>query len=459
MRILVVDDEAVAAATLQRILKYRGYRHITVCSNGREAVEKIQETDFDVVLLDILMPEMDGLQVLEESKPLRPFTEFIMVTALDQTETAVQAMHRGAYDYLVKPINPERIILSIEKAFERRALLAGQAGGHSGLEKKDLPLAFSHMVTECPRMREIIDYTHTMARGGRPMLITGETGTGKELLARGIHRAGPYADGPFVSVNVTSVPESLFESHFFGHAKGAFTGADGSHVGYFEQANHGVLYLDEIGEMPSTLQAKLLRVLEEKKVQRLGEGGHRSLDMAVISSTNRNLDEACQKGLFRLDLLYRIKSAHVHLPPLRERPLDIPPLASHFLKEACERHGKKEKQLSPEAMDHLFREPYPGNVRELQHMMENAALMTDSLTLYSHHLQADQTQIHSSVTTRRSLCSLKENEAVHVAFVLDQVSGDRKEAARILDVTVRQVQRKLVQLKEHPHWRQIINKY
>ncbi len=451
MRILVVDDEAVAAATIRRILKYRGYRRITVCSNGREAVEQIQKTDFDVVLLDILMPEMDGLQVLEETKPIRPLTEFIMITALDQTETAVQAIHRGAYDYLVKPIDPERIILSIEKAFERRALLAGQAGGHASAEKKDLPHAFSHMVTECPRMREIIDYAHIMARGGKPILITGETGTGKELLARGIHRAGPYADGPFVSVNVTSVPESLFESHFFGHAKGAFTGAESAHAGYFEQANHGAIYLDEIGELSSILQAKLLRVLEERMVQRLGESKHRHLDMAVISSTNRNLDEACQKGVFRLDLLYRIKSAHVHLPPLQERPLDIPALTSHFLKQACRRHGKKEMHLSREAIDQLLRETYPGNVRELRHVVENAVLMADNDTLQARHLQVNQTQ-ESSLTPRRSLCSLKENEAAHMAFVLEQVSGDRKGAARILNVTVRQVQRKLIQLKDHPQW-------
>ena len=458
MRILVVDDEAVAAATIRRILKYRGYRQITVCNNGREAVEQIQATDFDVVLLDILMPEMDGLQVLEETKPLRPLTEFIMVTALDQMETAVQAMHRGAYDYLVKPIDPERIILSIEKAFERRALLAGQAGGQAGAKKKDLPHAFSHMVTECPRMREIINYAHIMARGGRTVLITGETGTGKELLARGIHRAGPYADGPFVSVNGTSIPESLFESHFFGHAKGAFTGAERAHAGYFEQANHGVLYLDEIGELPSILQAKLLRVLEEKTVERLGESGHRNLDMAIISSTNQNLDEACRKGLFRLDLLYRIKSAHVHLPPLRERPLDIPPLISHFLKRACRRHGKKEKQLSPEAMVQLLRDPYPGNVRELQHAVENAVLLNDADTLYAAHFQTDPSQ-PLSTATRRSLCSLKENEAAHVAFVLNQVSGDRKETGRILGVTLRQVQRKLLQLKDHPRWGRIIGKY
>ncbi len=458
MRILVVDDEVVAAATIKRILKYRGYRQIAVCHNGREALETLKKTDFDVVLLDILMPGMDGLQVLEESKPLRPFTEFIMVTALDQTETAVQAIHRGAYDYLVKPIDPERIVLSIEKAFERRALLAGQAGGHAGLEKKNLPRAFSHMVTECPRMREIIDYADTMARGGRPMLITGETGTGKELLAQGIHEAGPYAEGPFVSVNVTSVPESLFESHFFGHAKGAFTGAEKSHKGYFEQANHGVLYLDEIGEMPFSLQAKLLRVLEEKAVERLGDRGPRNLEMGVISSTNRNLDEACQKGFFRLDLLYRIRSAQVHLPPLRERPLDIPALAGHFLNQVCQRHGKMEKRISSEAFDHLLGKPYPGNVRELKHMVENAVLMSDTDTLYPRHFEADQSHVQP-VSNRRSLCSLKENEAAHVAFVLEQVSGDRKKAARILNVTVRQVQRKLVQLKEHPHWGEVISKY
>ena len=458
MKILVVDDEAVAINSIRRILKYRGYRRINTCQGGREAVARIRETDFDVVILDILMPDMDGLQVLEEAKPLRPLTEFIMVTALDQTETAVQAMRRGAYDYLVKPIDPERIVLSIEKAFERRALVAGQAGGQAGMKKIDLPEAFSHMVTQSPRVREIIDYAHTMARGGRPILITGETGTGKELLARGIHGAGPYAKGPFVSVNVTSVPESLFESHFFGHGKGAFTGAEGIHEGYFEQANHGVLYLDEIGELPLILQAKLLRVLEENAVVRLGETEHRNLDMGVISSTNRNLDEACRNGLFRLDLLYRIKSAHVHLPPLRERPLDISALASHFLREACRRHEKNLKRISSDAMAHLLQEPFPGNVRELAHAVENAVLLAETEILYPSHFGTPVTEPPLMVS-ERTLCSLKENEAAHVAFVLQQVAGNRKEAARILKVTVRQVQRKLVQLKDHPRWGSIIRRY
>jgi DNA-binding NtrC family response regulator len=458
MRILVVDDEVVAVDAIRRILKYRGYRQINTCQEGREAVERIRETDFDVVLLDILMPDMDGLQVLEKTKPLRPLTEFIMVTALDQTETAVQAMHRGAYDYLVKPIDPERIVLSIEKAFERRALVAGQAGGQAGSKKTDLPQAFKHMVTESPRMREIIDYAHTMARGGRPILITGETGTGKELFARGIHGAGPYADGPFVSVNVTSVPESLFESLFFGHGKGAFTGAEKSHAGYFEQANHGVLYLDEIGELPLTLQTKLLRVLEEKTVVRLGEGEYRNLDLGVISSTNRDLDEACREGLFRLDLLYRIKSAHVHLPPLRERPLDISALATHFLKQVSLSQGKNVKRISPEAMAQLLREPFPGNVRELANAVENAVLLTDTDVLYPAHFGSGRS-VPPLMATERVLCSLKENEAAHVAFVLQQTAGDRKEVARILNVTVRQVQRKLVQLKDHPRWGRIIEQY
>ena len=458
MKILVVDDEPVAVETIRRILKYRGYRQVDSCHDGREAVERIRESDFDVVLLDILMPNVDGLQVLEETKPLRPLTEFIMVTALDQTETAVQAMHRGAYDYLVKPIDPERIVLSIEKAFERRALVAGQAGGQAGVTKGVLPQAFSHMVTQSPRMREIIEYAQTMARGGRPILITGETGTGKELMARGIHGAGPYGGGPFVSVNVMSVPEPLFESHFFGHGTGAFTGAVGAHAGYFEQANHGVLYLDEIGELPLALQAKLLRVLEEKSVVRLGESRCRNLDMGVISSTNRNLDEACRKGRFRLDLLYRIKSAHVHLPPLRERPLDISALADHFLKQACLRNGKNVKGISPEASAQLLREPFPGNVRELGHAVENAVLLADTDILYPRHFGAQETP-PPSVSPERSLCSLKENEAAHVAFVLHHVAGDRKEAARILNVTVRQVQRKLVRLKDHPHWGEIIGQY
>jgi DNA-binding NtrC family response regulator len=456
VKILVVDDEPVAADSVRRMLKYRGYRQVTVCYGGEAAIAQIQKTDFDIVLLDILMPHVDGLEVLRQAKPIRMLTEFVMVTALDETDSAVEAMRLGAYDYLVKPVDANRLVLTVEKAFEHRALLSGQAGMKSGKSLKALPESFSKVITRCPRMHELIVYAHTMARGGRSILITGETGTGKELLAQGIHLSGPFHKGPFVPVNVPSISESLFESEFFGHVKGAFTGADQPHTGFFEKAHQGTLYLDEIGELSLNMQAKLLRALEEKAIVPVGDTERRSLQLGIISSTNSDLNVACRKGRFRLDLLYRIKGAHIQLPPLRERPLDIALLARHFVKVFCREHQKDEKRLDPESIDLLLKMEYTGNVRELRHLVENGVLMSKGDVIRPWHLRESA---DTNVAHNRTLCTLKENDAAHVAFVLQQTEGDRKETARILGVTVRQVQRKLVQLHEHPHWGRVIGKF
>ena len=319
MRILIVDDEQTALDSVRRLLRRRGMGQVETCASGAEAIERIKSTGFDIVLLDYMMPGTDGLQVLEATKPFKPDVEFIMVTAMDDVSSAVRAIRLGAYDYLVKPVDVERLYLTIERAFEHRGLKAGVAGRASGKPLPDIPPGFEDIVTASPRMLELLSYVSVMARSDVPFLITGESGTGKELLARGVHRSGPNPNGPYVAVNVASIPETLFESHFFGHVKGAFTGADRDYKGYFEQADGGTLFLDEIGELPMDRQAKLLRVLETKEVTRLGETSSIQVDVRIVSATNRDLNLACQEGKFRVDLLYRLQSGLVHLPPLRER--------------------------------------------------------------------------------------------------------------------------------------------
>jgi len=453
MRILIVDDEVVALNSVRRLLRRRGFSSVEICDNGSEAVERINEGDFDIVLLDLLMPEVDGLQVLESTKPFKPRTEFILVTAVDDLATAVKAVRLGAHDYLVKPVDNERLFLSIEKAYEHKGLLAGLAGTRTNDNALQIPEAFSPIVTQSPRIAELLSYTAVMARSGNPVLISGESGTGKELLARGIHSLGSPPDTPFVAVNMPSVPETLFESQFFGYRRGAFTGADRDHPGFFEQANGGTLFLDEIGELPLSHQAKLLRVLEEKKVLRISDTTPIHVEVRIVSATNCDLDKACLEGRFRLDLLYRLRTAHVHLPPLREREGDIPLLAAHFLKMACAKHTRAVTGFSPEAMDVLSQKSFPGNVRELSALVENAVLLAESGNILPQHLGADLVSVSPFA---RTLCTLKEDSEIHLAFALTRAQGDRNRTAQILGVSVRQVQRKLSQMKTHPRWKSLL---
>ncbi len=442
MKVLVVDDERVALGSIRRLLRRRGVCDVEICESGKEAICRIREQDYDIVLLDLLMPSIDGMQVLESTKPFSASTEFIIVTAVDDLSTAVRAVRLGAYDYLVKPVDNERLCLSIERAYERKALIAGLAG--SGKGSAQVPGAFFEIITKDPRMKEVLRYAEVMARSGNPVLITGETGTGKELAARGIHRAGPARGGPFLAVNIASIPESLFESQLFGHVKGAFTGAQRDYAGYFEQANGGTLFLDEIGELPLNLQVKMLRVLEDKSIVRLGDTKPTHVNVRIVSATNRDLEHSCREGRFRFDLMYRLKSAHVHLPPLRERENDIPLLATHFLAEACKRYDKKVQSFSTEAMQVLTARAFPGNVRELAQLVENSVLLCDSPFILPRHLGESSP---SAPSPARSLCTLKKNDELHVLFVLEQTGGDRKQAAKFLGITVRQLQRKLASMK------------
>ena len=453
MKILIVDDEEISLSSVKRILKWKGFKHVDTCDNGKEAIARIKQSDYDIVLLDLLMPEVDGLQVLESTKPFKPATEFIILTAVYDIPTTVKAVRLGAYDYLVKPIDNELLFLSIERAYERISLLAGlSASAHH--RESEIPPAFSQLISRSASMKALISYAQVMARSGNPVLITGESGTGKELMALGIHKARGHADGPFIAVNVSAIPSTMFESHIFGHVKGAFTGAEHNHTGYLEQANGGSLFFDEIGELPMELQAKLLRVLEEKSFTPLGGTRPVHADVCFISASNRDLNKACREGKFRLDLLYRIKAAHIHLPPLRERREDIPLLASHFLEEANHRHNARIKSISPQAMDILIQGEYPGNVRELAQIVENAALLCDTESILPVHLNADGLQASSLFT--RTLSSLKENHESHIAYVLTQTAGDRKQAARVLGITVRQLQRNIAEMRKSPVWRDVL---
>lgn len=453
MKILVVDDEQMALTSLRRLLYRRGLRDVEICDNGETAISRIKTEDFDLVLLDLLMPGIDGLQVLETTKPEKPRTEFIILTAVDDVSMAVRTIRLGAYDYLVKPVDHEKLILTMERAFERRGLYAGMDNAAPAHDTVHRTGPFGDIITVSSVMHNLLGYAQVMARSGQPFLITGESGTGKELMARGIHRAGPNPDGPFIAVNVTSFPDTLFDNQFFGHTKGAFTGAVRDYPGFFEQANGGTLFLDEIGELPVHLQVKLLRVLEEQNVVRLGETTPRKVNVRIISATNEDLEKACQEKKFRLDLLYRLKSAYIHLPSLQERPADIPLLACHFLQEAGAQYGKKIQGFSDEAMQMLMTKKFPGNIRELKQLVEHAVCLCEGDTILPHQL-GERPPVTS--TFARRLCSLKEDSEAQLVYVLTRTGGSRRETARILGVSVRQVQRLVARLKTDLKWKDLL---
>lgn len=443
--ILVVDDENSMREFLEIMLNKEGYQ-VATAAGGGEAIDLLKKSDFDLVITDIRMKEIDGLEVLKKCKELHPNTIVILISAYASTSTAVEAMKWGAYDYLPKPFKVREI-----KAVIRDALETAEAQESQEMEVRDgtARINYHGIVGESPEIKKILELLPRIAAATSNVLITGESGTGKELIAKAIHRESPRNDGPFVTVNCGSVPETLMESELFGHKKGSFTGATATRSGLFEAAHGGTLFLDEIAELSPPVQVKLLRAVQEKTFKMVGGSEEISVDVRIISATNRDLERDVMEGQFREDLYYRLNVINIHMPPLRERSDEIPLLAHHFLEKYSKEMGKDIRKISSFALDILKSYNFPGNIRELENIIERSValessniVLPDSLTLSSFK----QTQVRPKVETV-SLTLPQEGidldnvlgnlEQDLLQQALDRTRGAKQKAAELLGISFR----------------------
>ncbi len=369
--ILVVDDEPNYLIVLSELLRDEGFEVFTA-PGGKEGLEFVRDVDLDIVITDIQMPDMDGLSFLKEIKKVNPDLPVIAITAYAEVEKAVQAMQAGAFNYLSKPFSNDELIVNISKAVQHYSLIKENVRLRKEMKKRS---GFGGMVGKNPRMLQIYELIDKVAPTPSSVLVTGESGTGKELVAKAIHLNSPREHKPFITVNCAALADNLLESELFGHERGAFTGAVGMRKGRFEVADKGTIFLDEIGEIPLSLQAKLLRVLQDMTFERVGGSTSRSVDVRVVSATNKDLKEEVDQGRFREDLYYRLNVIHVVLPPLRERMDDIPMLVEHFIHTIGERLSKSDLVISQDALRLLVTLPWEGNVRELENTIERAAIL------------------------------------------------------------------------------------
>jgi len=373
MKVLIIDDEPGLRQTVSLILNDEGYA-VTTASDGEEGFAKATEGQPDIILCDVRMPRLPGLEFLDRYRAANGNAMVIVMTAYGGMELAIQAMKKGAYDYLPKPFSPDQLLLCLKKAEERESLRREVTRLR---EEVSIGHRYREIIARSPAMTKALEIAAKVARHKSPVLITGESGTGKELVARLIHDESDRRDAAFVPVNCGAIPENLLESELFGYVRGAFTGADREKPGLFEMASGGTLLLDEIGEMPTTLQVKLLRVLQEGEVRRLGDTRAREVDVRLVSATNRNFEEEIKSGRFRQDLYYRIAVVPIHLVPLRQRREEIPLLVQHFIDLCNKRLNLDIKGIDADAMRMMLAYPWPGNVRELENTIERAAVLAD----------------------------------------------------------------------------------
>src|SRR4030043_34769 len=440
MKILVVDDEAPVREILKKGLSQMGGFSVEVARNGLEAIEKIENDVFDLVLTDMKMPEMDGLELLKTIKGTWPDTMVILITAYGSIETAVEAMKMGANDYITKPIDLNELFIHISKAQKESLLLRENRLLRMEVAKK---FEFNNIIGKSKKMQEVFSLIEKVAQGSSTVMIYGGSGTGKELVAKAIHYNSPRADRPFIPFNCGAIPETLVESELFGHTKGAFTGAIQAKKGLFEEANGGTLFLDEISTILPSVQVKLLRVLQEKEVMKVGSTERIKIDVRMIAATNENLEENMKKGKFREDLFYRLHVFPIFLPDLKDRKEDIPLLAYHFLDLYSKEAKKEVKGISKEAMKLLLEYQWPGNGRELENAIERAVIMTDQDYLAPNDLPQDLTEgfselIKRGVKDRKSLDDIKSE---YIKEILKEVSGNKRIASEILKVNPRTLYR------------------
>jgi DNA-binding NtrC family response regulator len=446
--VLVVDDDEGLLLSIKATLISAGLPEPALVSDSRRVTELLRLQRFQLVLLDLMMPLLGGMEVLQQIKEEWPETDCVIVSAMDDVTTAVQAMNSGACDYLVKPLNSEKLVALVQNHLERYRLRdeLARLGRKKIFENLKNPEAFGRMIAEDESMALVFHQIEAVAGTDYSVVINGESGTGKEMMARVIHQLSRRSAAPFYAVNMASFSKTLFEDEFFGHAKGAYTDAGGERRGFFEAANGGTLFLDEITELDPSLQAKLLRVIEEREFYRLGSTEVRNVDVRIIAATNRDIADEIIKGRFRADLFYRINTYNIKIPPLRERKKDILPLARYFLKLHAGANKKKVADLAPDLCERLLDYEFPGNVRELENMIAAAVLLEKGKRL---SLDAARTLLPYEGPERRKhveLVTLEELERRHIERVLEATGGNRPRAARILGINVSTIYRKLEKL-------------
>ena len=444
LSILVVEDGRSQREILRDFLRDDGY-DVIEAENGDRAIEAVKSAYFDLLLLDYKMPGMDGMQVLEEVKRINPEIDVIMMTAYGTVDTAVKAMKAGAADYITKPIELEELHILIDRIAEQRTLRKENETLREELRGKGVTT--NQIIFQSAAMSEVVNLSGRVASSSATVLIQGESGTGKELLARLIHNLSTRSERPMIVVNCAALSENLLESELFGHEKGAFTGASRRRIGRFEEANGGTLFLDEIGELSPAVQVKLLRFLQEREFQRVGGNRNIRSDVRIISATNRNLQGNIKHGTFREDLYYRLNVVRIAVPPVRERKEDLSPLIDHFLGRFAIANGKEIQGISPEARDLLLKYDYPGNVRELENIIERAVVITRGSVVTSRDLPFSGSAIQpntSKVKTWRSLQeSVEDLERKMIRKALDETANHQTKAADMLGVSERTLRYKL----------------
>ena len=438
MNILVVDDELGLRHTLTLILQAEGHT-VRAANDGASALQRLADTQSDLIICDVRMPGLDGLAFLDRYKEMGGTALVIMMSAYGDDEAALEAIRRGAYDFIPKPFRADQVLLVVRKAIEREGLRREVAQLHDEIDALRTPTG---IVGRSPRIAQALTLADKVARHPSTVLITGESGTGKELIARHIHDASPRASRPFVAVNCAAIPEALLESELFGHAKGAFTGATAERQGLFEEAHEGTLFLDELGDLPVSLQVKLLRALQEGEVRRVGDNASRSVDVRLVAATARDLESDVAEGKFRADLYYRINVVRIHLPALRERSEDIPELVRHFIERFNRRLGMHVTGAAPAAMRALVEYPWPGNVRELENVVERAMVLTDGPQLCVEQLPTLAAPVtrNEAAVSPLDLSVKRRTEELERALIkeaLERTRGNRTRAAKLLDLSHR----------------------
>lgn len=440
-KILIVDDDNSLREFLSIFLHREGYQ-VSAAANGEMAIKLLSKSIFDMVITDVKMPSMSGLDLLKEIKERSPDTVVVMITAYASVDTAVEAMKQGAYDYISKPFNVDEIKLIIRKALEKKELQE-----ENTILKRDFKdrYNFNNIISKSSKMQEIYQLVTTVASTRSNIFISGESGTGKELIARAIHNEGPWKEGPFVAVNCGAIPDNLLESELFGHQRGSFTGAVSDKKGLFEVAHGGTLFLDEISELAHHLQVKFLRAIQERSFRRVGGTEDIKVDVRLICATNSDIEKEVKEERFREDLYYRLKVIPIVIPPLRERREDIPLIAKHFLKKYSEEMKKELKDFSPEAMAFLLQYPYPGNVRELENIVEGSVALesSDIIAMESlpyNYLKDSEFALSVGEISGEGVDLEKivaDTEMKLIAHALKEAGGVKKKAAEFLNISLR----------------------